>query len=290
MPPSAPTKKLTAVLPQRYDQARPFATLGIILLVWLLLPLVLKTFTRATFFEIQAPLTVAESYAEDLRGFWSNRLHSKDELLKAGHDLSGLFAQYSYSTQQNAELSAEILRMENLLNLPPMPAFRFEPARVARRDFSGWWQRLVIRKGSNYGITVGAPVVFSGGVVGRVTEVHRYTSVVDLLTSPTFRLAATVTGDNRPFSYQGGLNDAFQSPRGTVEFVPLDVYATKSATKRVVTSGLGGVFPGGLTIGEISNLESSGDGLFKVGEVTLDERLGSLTEVTVLVPLNPEEN
>ena len=278
------------MLPQRYDQARPFATLGIILLVWLLLPLVLKTFTRATFFEIQAPLTVAESYAEDLRGFWSNRLHSKDELLKAGHDLSGLFAQYSYSTQQNAELSAEILRMENLLNLPPMPAFRFEPARVARRDFSGWWQRLVIRKGSNYGITVGAPVVFSGGVVGRVTEVHRYTSVVDLLTSPTFRLAATVTGDNRPFSYQGGLNDAFQSPRGTVEFVPLDVYATKSATKRVVTSGLGGVFPGGLTIGEISNLESSGDGLFKVGEVTLDERLGSLTEVTVLVPLNPEEN
>lgn len=278
------------MLPPRYDQARPFATLGIVLLVWLLLPLVLKVFTRATFFEIQAPLVVADSYAEDLRNFWSNRLHSKDELLKAGKDLSGLFAQYAYSTQQNAELQAEILRMENLLNLPPLPAFRLEAARVARRDFSGWWQRLVIRKGSNYGLTVGAPVVFSGGVVGRVTEVHRYTSVVDLVTSPTFRLAATISGDSRPFSYQGGLNDAFKSPRGTVEFVPLDVYATKAATKRVVTSGLGGVFPGGLTIGEIASLESSGDGLFKIGEVTLDERLGSLTEVTVLVPISPEEN
>ena len=277
------------MLPKRYDQARPFATLGIVLLVWLLLPLVLKVFTRATFFEIQAPLTVAESYVEDLRNFWSNRLHSKDELLKAGKDLSGLFAQYAYSTQQNAELQAEILRMENLLNLPPLPAFRLEPARVARRDFSGWWSQMIIRKGANYGISVGAPVVFSGGVVGRVTEVHRYTSVVDLITSPTFSLAATVSGDNRPFSYQGGLNDAFKSPRGTAEFVPLDVYATRSATKRVVTSGLGGVFPGGLTIGEISSLESSGDGLFKVGEVMLDERLGSLTEVTVLVPLNPED-
>lgn len=277
------------MLPQRYDQARPFATLGIILLVWLLLPLVLKTFTRATFFEIQAPLVVADSYAEDLRNFWSNRLHSKDELLKAGKDLSGLLAQYAYSTQQNAELQAEILRMENLLNLPPQQDFRLEPARVARRDFSGWWQRMVIRKGSNYGIPVGAPVVFSGGVVGRVTEVHRYTSVVDLITSPTFRLAATVSGDNRPFSYQGGLNDAFKSPRGTVEFVPLDEYATKSAPRRIVTSGLGGVFPGGLIIGDVSSLESSGDGLFKVGEVTLDERLGSLTEVTVLVPLKPEE-
>lgn len=277
------------MLPKRFDQTRPFATLGVILLVWLLLPLVLKTFTRATFFAIQAPLVVADSYVQDLQTFWSNRLHSKDELLKAGKDLSGLIADYAFSTQQNAELQAEILRLENLLKLPSLPAFRFEPARVARRDFSGWWQRLVIRKGENHGIPVGAPVVFSGGIVGRVIEVHRYTAVVDLLTSPTFRLAATVAGDNKPISYQGGLNDSFQSPRGTVEFVPLDIIASKESPRRLVTSGLGGVFPSGLAIGDITNLEPSTDGLFKTGEVALDERLGSLTEVTVLVPLNPEE-
>ena len=277
------------MLPKRFDQARPFFTLGIILLVWVLLPLVLKTFTRATFFAIQAPLIVADSYVQDLQTFWSNRLHSKDELLKAGKDLSGLIAQYEFSVQQNKELEAEILRLENLLKLPSMPAFRFEPARVARRDFSGWWQRIIIRKGDNYGIPVGAPVVFAGGVVGRVLEVHHYTAVVDLLTSPTFRLAATVSGDNKPISYQGGLNTSFRSPRGTVEFVPLDILASKNSPRRLVTSGLGGVFPPGLAIGDITRLEPSTDGLFKSGEVALDERLGSLTEVTVLVPLNPEE-
>ena len=277
------------MFPKRFDQARPFLTLGIVLLAWLFVPLAFKSFTRATFFEIQAPLTVADSYVQFLQTFWANRLHSKDELLQAGQQVAGLIAQYDYSTQQNQQLQAEILRLENLLNLPPMPAFRFEPARVARRDFSGWWQRMIIRKGENYGIPVGAPVVFSGGVVGRVTEVHRYTAVVDLITSPTFRLAATASGDNRPVSYQGGLNDSFKSPRGIVEFVPLDIYATRTATRRLVTSGLGGVFPPGLTIGDITNLESSADGLFKLGEVQLDERLGSLTEVTVLVPLNPEE-
>lgn len=277
------------MLPKRYDQARPFATLGILLLLWLLLPLVLKVFSRATFFEIQAPLVVADSYAEDLRKFWSIQLHSKDELLKAGKDQSNLLAQYAFSTQQNETLHADITRLENLLNLPPQQNFRFEAARVVRRDFSGWWQQMVIRKGANYGIPVGAPVVFSGGVVGKVTEVHRYTAVVDLITSPTFRVAATIAGDNKPFSYQGGLNKAFQAPRGRVEFVPLDQYATKTDPKKIVTSGLGGVFPGGLNIGVISALESSGDGLFKVGDVDLDERLGSLTEVTVLVPLNPED-
>jgi rod shape-determining protein MreC len=277
------------VLPKRFDQSRPFFLLGVILLVWLLLPLVVKTATRATFFAIQAPLTVADSYVQDLQTFWSNRLHSKDELLKAGKDLSGLIAHYEFSVQQNKVLEAEILRLENLLKLPSMPAFRYEPARVARRDFSGWWQRMTIRKGENHGIPVGAPVVFAGGVVGRVVEVHRYTAVVDLITSPTFRLAATVSGDNKPISYQGGLNSSFKSPRGTVEFVPLDIFATPAAPKRLVTSGLGGVFPPGLAIGDITNLEPSTDGLFKTGEVALDERLISLTEVTVLVPLNPEE-
>ncbi len=276
------------MLPKRFDHARPFVTLGVILLAWIFLPLAAKIFARATFFEIQAPLVVADSFVRDIQSFWSNRAHSKDELLKAGRQLAGLIAQYEYSTQQNAQLQAEILRLENLLNLPPMPAFRLEPARVARRDFSGWWQRMVIRKGSNYGIAVGSPVVFAGGVVGRVTEVHRYTSVVDLVTSPTLRLAATVAGDTRPVSYQGGINSTFGAPRGTVDFVPLDVSPSPTLPKRLVTSGLG-VFPPGLIIGEIVQLEPSADGLFKSGEVLLDRRLGTLTEVTVLIPLNPEE-
>lgn len=277
------------MLPRRFDQARPFLTLGLILLAWTFLPLAVKVFTRATFFEIQAPLTVADSYVRDLQNFWSNRLHSKDELLKAGQQVAGLVARYEYATQQNTYLEGEILRLENLLKIPSMPDFRFEPARVARRDFSAWWQRIIIRKGSNYGITVGAPVVFAGGVVGRVTEVHRYTAVVDLITSPTLRLAAAVNGDTRPISYQGGLNSSFTSPSGTVDFVPLDLYATPAVPLRLVTSGLGGIFPPGLAIGEITRLEPSADGLFKSGEVRLDQRLGNLTEVTVLIPLNPEE-
>ncbi|MBI3885457.1 MAG: rod shape-determining protein MreC [Opitutae bacterium] len=276
-------------MPKRFDQARPFATLGLIVLVWLFVPLVVKSFTRVTFFEAQAPFAAASSYVQDLQEFWAMRVRPKNEMIEAGRDLARLNASYELRLQENDQLQNEILRLENLLKLPPLPAFRFEPARVARRDFSGWWQRLVIRKGANYGITVGAPVVFVGGVVGRVTEVHAYTSVVDLITSPTFRLAAAAEGDPRPVSYQGGLNDSFRAPRGTVEFVPLDIYATATATRRLVTSGLGGVFPPGLTIGEITMLEPSTDGLFKTGEVRLDERLGSLTEVTVLVPLNPLE-
>jgi rod shape-determining protein MreC len=51
-----------------------------------------------------------------------------------------------------------------------------------------------------------------------------------------------------------------------------------------VTSGLGGVYPPGLTIGRIVRVGESADGLFKTGDVELDDRLSELTEVTVLVP------
>ena len=273
---------------KRLDQARPFLTLIIIVVAWLVLPVVVKTFTRAGFFELQAPLNVAASYARDLQEYWSLRLHTNDELIEASRDLARLNAQYEVAAQQNARLQSEIERLEALLKLPAYAEYRSEHARVVRRDFSGWWQRIVIRKGRNYGIPVGAPVIFSGGVVGRVTEVYAYTSVVELISNPGVRLAGVIEGETQPISYQGGINPSFANARGVIEFVPLNVFANAAAPKRLVTSGLGGVFPPGLSIGTVVKVEPSTDGLFKTGEVELDPRLGSLTEVTVLVPLNPE--
>jgi len=271
----------------RFDQAKPFAVLGIVVLAWILLPVAVKSFLRVSIYEVQAPVQVSASYARDLQDYWAERAQSKNELITAGRDLRRIYSGYEFEAQQTEALRAEIARLEQLLRLPSNPRFRFEPARIARRDFTGWWQQLVIRKGANYGIPVGAPVVFSGGVVGRVREVHAYTAVVDLISSPSVRLAASVEGDPRPVSYQGGINLPLSAPRGAVEFVPPDVFASTATPKRLVTSDLGGVFPAGLTIGYVTRLEASTDGLFKTGDVALDPRLSELAEVTVLVPLNP---
>lgn len=274
--------------PTRLAQARPFLTLGLVVLTWLVVPVAIKSFLRASFFEFTAPISVTASYARDLQEYWTLRSHTNSELIEAGRDLSRLNASYALSVQQNGELEGEIGRLETLLRLPSHPEYRSEPARVVRRDFSGWWQRLDIRKGRNFGITVGSPVVFTGGVVGRVSEVRAYTSVVELISSPNLRLAAVIEGDSRPISFQGGINPTFGPALAEIEFVPLDVYASDMMPKRLVTSGLGGVFPAGLLLGTVIKVESSTDGLFKTGQVKLDPRLSELTEVTVLVPLNNE--
>ncbi len=272
---------------RRFDQAKPFAALGIVVLAWILLPVAVKSFVRSSMFEVQAPVLVAASYARDLQDYWAERAQSKNDLITAGRELRRIYSGYEFEAQQTEALRAEIARLEQLLRLPSNPKFRLEPARVARRDFTFWWQQLTIRKGANYAIPVGAPVVFGGGVVGRVREVHAYTAVIDLITSPSVRLAANLEGDARPVSYQGGINPPLSAARGVVEFVPPDIFASAASPKRLVTSDLGGVFPAGLTIGYVTRLEASTDGLFKSGEVALDPRLSELSEVTVLVPLNP---
>jgi rod shape-determining protein MreC len=273
---------------KRFDQARPFVTLAILIIAWLVVPTAVKIFARASFFELTAPVTVSADYARVLKEYWSLRMHSNDELIQAGRDLARLNASYELAVQQNSELQSEITRLESLLRLPSFSDYRYEHARVARRDFSGWWQRIVIRKGKNFGIPVGAPVVFTGGVVGKVTEVHATTAVVELISSPTLRLAGVVEGDSRPLSFQGGINPTFAPPTAVVESVPLDVFASPNSPKRLVTAGFGGVFPPGLMLGLIVRADLGGDGLFKSGEVKLDERLGTLTEVTVLVPLTSQ--
>jgi len=270
---------------KRFDQARPFALLGLIIAAWLLVPAVVKRFGRASFFEFQAPIDVSASTVRDLQSYWALRTRSKDDLVEAGQQLSRLNSSYELAIQKNAALEGEIHRLEDLLNLPVFQDYKPETARVVRRSFGTWWQRLTIRKGSTHGITKNAPVIFVGGVVGRIAEVGLYTSEVDLISTPGLRLAATLEGDTRPISYQGASKEAFGPFGGLIDFVPLDIFANSATPRRVVTSGLGGTFPSGLVIGKINKLEPSPDGLFKSGSVELHPRLADVTEVTVLVPL-----
>jgi len=228
----------------------------------------------------------------DLQDYWSLRTRSKNDLIEAGQQLARLNSYYENKIAETASLRAEVKRLEDLLRMPAFNDYRPEPARVVRRDYNAWWQRIIIRKGRNYGITAGSPVIFVGGVVGRVTEVGAYTSVVELISSPRVRLSAIVESDpaRRPVNYQGRSSPALGAATGAIEFVPLDVFMMPGDITRVVTSGLGGIFPPGLALGRISKIDVSTDGLFKTAEVQLDPRLASLTEVTVLVPLNDEKS
>jgi rod shape-determining protein MreC len=273
----------------RLDKYKPLVALGVFLLAWWITPTFVKSFLKVSFTEFQAPAWIATSYLDDLEGFWARRSHSKIELIEAGRELAREKAYYQHYAQRNEILEAEIGRLESILSIPGRRNFRYEVARVIRRDISAWWQQIVIRKGNDYNIPVGAAVIFSGGVVGRVVEVNAFTSRVELVTSPNFRMAASFEDDGRPVVYQGVAQDGFGHPEGSVRDAPQDLIATTQAPLKLVSTQLGGTFPPGLMIGNVPWLEPGSTGIFQAGEVLLDDRLLSLHEVAVLIPLNPLE-
>lgn len=274
---------------KQLGQFKPLVVLAVATGAWLFAPFAFKAFAKASFYEFQAPISLASSYIRDLQDFWAARTKSKNELYEAGQGLARLNASYQLTALDNQTLKDEIARLENLLQLPSRPDYQYEIARVVERDFNAWWQRITIRKGANYNIPVGAPVVFVGGLVGRVSEVHAYTSIVDIISNNHLRLAVVIEGDNRPLSYRGGGSASFAKPLGIAEFIPEDIQISDTDNlPTLITSGMGGVYPAGLRVGAISRLRQGAGGMFFTGDVLLDQRLSSLTEVAVMIQIPPE--
>ena len=257
------------------------------------MPIAFKLFLRDTFHSFQAPIWDFGSRAADLGEYWALRSRSKSELMEAGRDATRLAAgrealaktesQLVQERQRLLKLQAEVGRLRQSLAISSPIRFKPVVARVTKRELNAWWQRIHLRKGESDGIRKGDGVIFAGGVVGRITEVSPRSCVVQLATSPYFRIAANFQGDDRPVTFQGGGNQSFSSPFGKARDAPTDVTATADSPAELLTSSLSNSFPPNVLIGKIQQLETDPNGLFRTGKVEMDKRLLTLREVTVLV-------
>ena len=150
-------------------------------------------------------------------------------------------------------------------------------AEIIERSTIPTQQTMLVDKGQQHGLTLDSAIVAASGVVGRVMEVHGKTSLIMLLTDPESRVAGIVERSRETGLLIGrGL--------GQCEFIYLDVHADIEVGDRVVTAGLGGVYPKGLLLGVVSRVmrdEASGTASALVQPAT---RLSQLEEVLCLPP------
>ena len=274
----------------RLDRLTPIVTLFVFLIIWWLTPSFLTLFTQTSFEEIQAPIWVATDRLETIANNTVNKTKSKQELIDTISELKRQNAYYKQIKNINENYKAEINRLESILNLPSRDHFRYELAHVIQRNMGSWWQTIRINKGSKHGIQKGDAVIFIGGVVGRVAKTNYYTSQVDLLSNHSFRISASFINDNRPLFYQGKGTDLWGQPKGRIKNAPQDLTTDSARPLQLVTTGLGGTFPEGITIGRVPWLEPDNTGMFQAGEVQLDKRLLGIKEVAVLIPFNRIES
>jgi rod shape-determining protein MreC len=269
----------------------PLAVLGLIFVAWLLLPSAARLFTREAFTEFQAPALGLTSRSRELVRYWELTSQGSEDLAAAGRDLARAQAGMELRLRQLESTVDENRRLRAMLATPASTEFRTVVARVAVRESSAWWSRLTIRRGRTDGIRPGCPVVFGDCVVGRIAAVHVDTSEVELVTSPGFRCTAFLGNgeDQRPVLISGEPDLPFTAPSARVTYIPTDFTPAAGQPTKVITTGLGGLYPKGLRLGTLApELEETPAGAYRIGTLRPSRELLSLREVSVLVPTEPQ--
>ena len=271
-----------------------YVALSIFVALWILAPSAVRRFNREAFVEFQAPALHLLGKSRDLATFWEKKSRSVEEMAAAGRDLARVNAALEIQINKFEDIRRENVRLREITHYNVPAEYMSVVARVATRDSSSWWQRIVIRKGRNDGIRPGAPVVFGNTVVGRVTAVHLTTSEVDLVTSPGFRCTAYLEGDdqNHIVLVNGVASNSLGTAKARVSVIPRDYFMPAGQPARVFTTGMGGVFPSRLILGYLDGgTYATQVGNFKESLLVPSRDLYNLQEVSVLVPLhqNPGE-
>ena len=180
--------------------------------------------------------------------------------------------------QENNRLLESILaeeRLNKLFSLQAQHSFPSMVAQVVARDPSNWFKTLLINKGEKDGVSKEMAVVASGGVVGRVIEISPGVAKVLLITDPNSAMDVIVQR-----SRSQGIME------GKVEEVCILKYVQKSDDVRVgdklITSGMGGIFPKGLMVGTVTKVDRKRPGIFQYIEITPAVDLSKLEEVLII--------
>jgi len=200
-------------------------------------------------------------------------------------DFFGQFTRAKQTAEENLELQAEIAKLNNDLveledlrqenrRLKTMLGIQEEhediemvPAGVIGRDYNSRFGSFTIDKGSHHGVSPRDPVISEEGLVGIVSEVGLTHSKVITILDASLNVGAV---DNRVRETGIVSGNMEYAEKGKCLMSYLDRESGAFAGDLVITSGSDGegLFPEGLVIGTIEEVqtESSGLSLFAVVE------------------------
>jgi len=185
------------------------------------------------------------------------------DFLTSGHQLrienAALQARNLKLTLQQSQaiqLEAENQHLRALLDLAQRPGIQSIPAEIQYDTRDPFTQKVVIDHGSSSGIQLGAPVLDESGVLGQVTRIFPLQSEVTLITDKDQAVPVKLV--------RTGLRSViYGTPRGEaldLRFVPSS--ADVKIGDQLVTSGLDGVFPAGLPVARVAQIDRQADTAF----------------------------
>jgi rod shape-determining protein MreC len=174
-----------------------------------------------------------------------------------------------------AEADRSNRRLSELLHFRETLRGEVLGARVIGRDPLPWFRTMTVDRGAADGIRPAMAVLSPEGVVGQIAEVSGSASRVLLMSDANSGIDAIVQRTRARGIVQGG-------PDGICEMNYLPRDADVAVGDRIVTSGLDGIFPKGLQVGEVVEVSTRYRDLLKVAIVRPSAPLERLEEVLIV--------
>lgn len=147
-----------------------------------------------------------------------------------------------------AQLSAENEQLRRLLNVAETVSMASVAVEVLYEPPNAFAHHLVFNKGTSSGIWPGMPVIDEGGIVGQVVRVTPFTSEAALLTDDKVSIPVQVLRNGlRLIAFGGNVS-------GKVEARYLTASSDIQPGDTLVTSGIGGLFPAGLSVARVDQV------------------------------------
>lgn len=189
-------------------------------------------------------------------------------------DFAVLQAEVNTLKTENENLRELVGKEKSLKDYNPIEAT------VIARNPDQWEEKITINKGSTHGVKKNMAVMTAKGLIGKITLVTPFTSEVELLhnNNPNFRVSAIVQGEKTNYF---GLVEGYDAERNELILKRIDTTFDVKKGDKVITSGLGGIFPKGILIGEITEVTTDDFGLTKTAYVKAAADFSLLEDVIV---------
>jgi len=171
-----------------------------------------------------------------------------DALLEENDALKGQSLVLQRKLQKMTALSAENIRLRELLNSVEKIDENVTLAQVIGVDPDPFTHEMMVNKGSNEGVAVGQPLLDASGIMGQVISVSRFSSRVLLLTDSRHAIPVQINRNGvRAIAVGSGLS-------GYLALLHLPDTADIVEGDLLISSGLGGRFPFGYPVATVGHV------------------------------------
>jgi rod shape-determining protein MreC len=184
--------------------------------------------------------------------------------------------------QRVQQLAQENVKLRALLDLRPALGVRSQAAEILFEASDPYSRKVLIDRGLTQGVVLGSPVVNEVGVLGQVTRAYPLTAEVTLLSDKDAAIPVLNTRTQQRGAAYGG---AAGGPNG-MELRFTSANADVMAGDMLHTSGLDGVYPPGLLVARVVNVERRDETGFARVLLKPEANVDGVRHVLVLEPLS----